>query len=43
VILAGFFWLAIMVTLSCADELSRGWEIVPKSWNMIIPLVSRLF
>jgi cytochrome c oxidase subunit 4 len=43
VILAGFFWLAIMVTLSCSDELTRGWEIVPKSWNMIVPLVSRLF
>src|SRR5271170_6548875 len=26
VILAGFFWLAIMVTLSCSDELTRHWE-----------------
>ena len=32
VILAGFFWLGIMITLSCADELTRHWEIVPQSW-----------
>src|SRR5579863_4157643 len=37
VILAGFFWLAIMVTLSCSDELTRHWEIVPQGWNMIVP------
>ena len=43
VILAGFFWLGIMITLSCSDELTRTWEIVPKGWNMILPLVSRLF
>jgi cytochrome c oxidase subunit 4 len=43
VILAGFFWLAIMVTLSCSDELTRHWEIVPQGWNMIVPFVSRLF
>jgi cytochrome c oxidase subunit 4 len=43
VILAGFFWLAIMITLSSMDELTRTWEIVPQGWNMIVPLVSRLF
>ena len=47
VIIAGFFWLGIMITLSCTDELTRTWEIVPQSWlehtNMIIPFVSRLF
>ncbi len=47
VILAGFFWLGIMITLSCSDELTRTWEIVPQSWlpptNMIIPMISRLF
>jgi len=43
VILAGFFWLGIMITLSCSDELTRNWEIVPKGWNMIIPFVSRLW
>ncbi|HXQ26533.1 MAG TPA: cytochrome C oxidase subunit IV family protein [Candidatus Acidoferrales bacterium] len=43
VILAGFFWLGIMITLSCSDELTRTWEIIPQGWNMIIPFVSRLF
>ncbi len=47
VILAGFFWLGIMITLSCSDELTRTWEIVPQSWlpttNMIIPIVTRFF
>lgn len=43
VILAGFFWLGIMITLSCSDELTRTWEIVPQGWNTIVPLLSRLF
>jgi cytochrome c oxidase subunit IV len=43
VILAGFFWLAIMITLSCSDELTRHWEIVPQGWNMIVPFFSRPF
>jgi cytochrome c oxidase subunit 4 len=47
VILAGFFWLAIMITLSCADELTRTWEIIPQSWlsnsGIIILPISHLF
>jgi cytochrome c oxidase subunit IV len=47
VIIAGFFWLAIMITLSCSDELTRAWEIVPQGWlgdgSMILPLLLRLF
>ena len=43
IILAGFFWLGIMITLSCSDELTRHWEIVPQSWQMLVPLLSRLF
>jgi cytochrome c oxidase subunit 4 len=47
VIIAGFFWLAIMITLSCSDELTRTWEIVPQGWlgngSMILPHLSRLF
>ena len=43
VILAGFFWLGIMITLSCSDELTRHWEIVPQGWQMIFPFVSRVF
>src|SRR5690242_11733978 len=41
-ILAGFFWLLIMITLTLSDELTRGWEIVSHGWGMIIPLVLRL-
>jgi cytochrome c oxidase subunit IV len=43
VILAGFFWLGIMITLSCSDELTRHWEIVPQGWQMIVPLLPRIF
>ena len=47
IIIAGFFWLGIMITLSCSDELTRTWEIVPQGWlgngSMILPLISRLF
>ena len=49
VILAGFFWLGIMITLSCADELTRGakWEIVPQGWlssgGMLLLHFLRLF
>ena len=43
VILAGFFWLGIMITLSCSDELTRRWEIVPQSWQTIVPLFRRIF
>ena len=43
VILAGFFWLGIMITLSCSDELTRRWEIVPQGWQMIVPFLPRIF
>lgn len=43
VILAGFFWLGIMITLTCSDELTRHWEIVPQGWQMIVPLLPRIF
>ncbi len=42
IIIAGFFWLGIMITLSCADELTRRWEIVPKGWSMIAPHIYHL-
>jgi cytochrome c oxidase subunit IV len=41
-ILAGFFWLLIMITLTLSDELTRGWEIVSRGWGVMIPLVHRL-
>jgi cytochrome c oxidase subunit 4 len=42
-ILAGFFWLGIMVALTCSDELTRHWEIIPKGWGgMIVPFLHHL-
>jgi cytochrome c oxidase subunit 4 len=45
IIIAGFFWLGIMIALSLSDELTRTWEIVPKAWDtgMMMPFVSRFF
>jgi cytochrome c oxidase subunit 4 len=45
VILAGFFWLGIMITLTCSDELTRNshWQIIPQAWNMIVPRFSIFF
>src|SRR5579863_4428356 len=42
-ILAGFFWLLIMITLTLSDELTRGWEIVSHGWGVIVPLAVRFF
>src|ERR1700688_1707221 len=45
VILAGVFWLGIMITLTCSDELTRNshWQIIPQAWNMIVPRLSLFF
>jgi cytochrome c oxidase subunit IV len=32
IIIAGFFWLGILITLSLSDELTRHWEIIPSAW-----------
>jgi cytochrome c oxidase subunit 4 len=42
VIIAGFFWLGIMITLSLSDELTRGWEINPAGWGGVIPFLLHL-
>ena len=36
VIIAGFFWLGILITFALSDELTRNWEIVPQAWGAII-------
>jgi cytochrome c oxidase subunit 4 len=36
VVLAGFFWLAIMLTFTLADELTRGWTGNPHGWGPAI-------
>jgi len=44
VILAGFFWLGIMIALSLSDELTRVWEINPQPWtSLILPVISKFF
>lgn len=43
VILAGFFWLAILVTLTLADELTRHWTPVSGSWSVILPYLRGIF
>lgn len=44
VIIAGVFWLAILMVLTLADELTRGWTPTPGPWNpsLLLPFVSRL-
>jgi cytochrome c oxidase subunit IV len=43
-VLCGFFWLAIMVTFTLADELTRSWQVNPQGWaGMIVPLVRHIF
>ena len=43
-IACAFFWLAIMITLTLSDELTRGWEIRPQPWGSgaLLPLVSHI-
>jgi cytochrome c oxidase subunit IV len=33
VVLAGFFWLAILIALTLSDELTRNWTPNPGSWG----------
>jgi len=42
VIICGFFWLGIMITLSLSDELTRGWEMNPAGWTGLIPYLHHL-
>jgi cytochrome c oxidase subunit 4 len=43
VIVAGFFFLAILVSLTLADELTRGWTPNPGPWSVIVPFLHGLF
>jgi cytochrome c oxidase subunit IV len=43
VLIAAFLWLAIMVTLTLSDELSRGWGPKVQGWSMILPFLQGLF
>ena len=46
-IITAFFWLAIMITLTLTDELTRGWEMRPEPWSggallHLVPHIARL-
>jgi len=47
VVMAGFLFLAILVSLTLADELTRGWSPEAGGWNTalptILPLIRGLF
>ena len=45
VIIAGVFWLAILIALTMADEMTRNWTPDPGPWSspsLLLPFVSRL-
>jgi cytochrome c oxidase subunit IV len=37
VVIAGFFWLAIMVSLTLSDVLTRGWTDTSLPWSALLP------
>jgi cytochrome c oxidase subunit IV len=43
VIIGAFFWLGIMITLTCSDELTRRWEIVPQGWSATMHIARSIF
>src|SRR6202046_773585 len=42
-ILAGVLFLAILVTFTLADEMTRHWSPTPSGWGMLVPLLSHFF
>ena len=42
VILAGFFWFAILLALTLSDELTRNWTPSPAPWSISLPLIRGL-
>jgi cytochrome c oxidase subunit 4 len=42
IILAGFFWFAILVALTLSDELTRNWTPSPAPWSVLLPLIRGL-
>src|SRR5271154_5465394 len=39
VIVAGFFFLALLVAFTLADELTRGWSPKAQDWSAIVPVI----
>lgn len=42
-IFAGFLFLAILVTFTLADELTRHWSPTPTGWGIVAPFLPRFF
>jgi len=43
VIVAGFFWLAIMVAMTLSDELTRHWTPESGPWSVLLPILPKTF
>jgi len=43
VIIAGFFFLALLVAFTLADELTRSWSPQVHSWSALLPVFRNLF
>ena len=43
VIIAGFFFLALLVAFTLADELTRSWSPQVHSWSAILPVFRNFF
>jgi len=39
VVMTGFLFLAILVSLTLADELTRHWSPEPGAWNTVVPTI----
>jgi cytochrome c oxidase subunit 4 len=39
VVMAGFLFLGILVSLTLADELTRAWSPEPGAWNTVVPTI----
>jgi cytochrome c oxidase subunit 4 len=37
VLLAGFFWLALLIALTMSDYRTRTWTAVPRAWSVTAP------
>ena len=37
VLVAGFFWLALLIALTMSDYRTRSWTPVPDSWSVTAP------
>ncbi len=42
-IFVGFLFLAILVTFTLADELTRHWSPTPAGWGTVVPFLARFF